>query len=113
MQTKTTLDDLLERLRNLQFELEQEVERLLAEKRAEFRYTLRRGKVVFERSRSTSPAPATHRVVALPAPSAAVLHPVRADYLRHGHSSGRPGSFDNRFPASVFPRLRHSAGVPW
>ena len=50
MQTKTTLDDLLERLRNLQFELEQEVERLLAEKRAEFRYTLRRGKVVFERS---------------------------------------------------------------
>jgi len=36
-------------LRHAQLELEQEFERLLTEKREEFHYTLRRGKVVFER----------------------------------------------------------------
>jgi hypothetical protein len=50
MPTKTTPEDVLERLRHAQLELEQEVERLLAEKRQGFHYTLRRGKVVFERS---------------------------------------------------------------
>ena len=48
MQTKT--DEILERLRVTEQELEQEVDSLLAEKRQQFNYTLRRGKVVFERS---------------------------------------------------------------
>jgi len=49
MQDRTTLDEILERLRRGQQELEQEIDRLLTEKRQEFQYTLRRGKVVFER----------------------------------------------------------------
>jgi hypothetical protein len=49
MQAKT-LEDILERLRIAQLDLEREVERLLSEKREEFHYTLHRGKVVFERS---------------------------------------------------------------
>lgn len=49
MQEKTTLDDILERLRSTQQELEQELDRLLAAKREQFQYSLRRGKVVFER----------------------------------------------------------------
>jgi len=49
MQTKTKLDEILERLRATEQELEQEVDNLLAEKRQQFQYSLRRGKVVFER----------------------------------------------------------------
>jgi len=48
MQAKTTVDEILDRLRRAQQELEQEVDRLLAEKRDKFQYSLRRGKVVFE-----------------------------------------------------------------
>ncbi len=45
---KTLLDELTERLRATQLELDREIDRLLAEKRAQFRYTLHRGKVIFE-----------------------------------------------------------------
>ena len=44
------IDDILNRLHTLQGELETEIDRLLSEKRAQFRYTLRRGRVKFERS---------------------------------------------------------------
>jgi len=50
MQTITKIDEILERLGATQQELEQEVDCLLAEKRQQFNYSLRRGKVVFERS---------------------------------------------------------------
>jgi len=43
------LDDLLERLRATEKELEQEIDRLLEEKREQFHYRLQRGRVVFER----------------------------------------------------------------
>ncbi len=43
------LDDILARLRATQREFDQEFDRLLAEGRQQFQYTLRRGKVVFER----------------------------------------------------------------
>jgi len=49
MQPKTRLDEILERLQTAERELQQEVDRLLAEKREQFHYQLRRGKVVFER----------------------------------------------------------------
>jgi len=49
MQTNTRFDELLDRLRTVQQELEQEVDNLLVEKQKKFKYTLRRGKVVFER----------------------------------------------------------------
>ena len=49
MQTKKKLDEILERLRATQQELEQEIDSLLAEKRLQFQYSLHRGKVVFER----------------------------------------------------------------
>ncbi|VAX11636.1 hypothetical protein MNBD_GAMMA25-2097 [hydrothermal vent metagenome] len=49
MQPKTGLDEILERLQTAERELQQEVDRLLAEKREQFHYQLRRGKVVFER----------------------------------------------------------------
>ncbi len=45
---KTLLDEITERLRATQLELDREIDRLLAEKRAQFRYTLHRGKVIFE-----------------------------------------------------------------
>lgn len=45
----TTLDEILQRLQHTQLELEQELDRLLAEKRQQFKYQLQRGKVVFER----------------------------------------------------------------
>ncbi len=48
MKTTTKLDEILERLRSTQQELEQEIESLLAEKRKKFQYSLRRGKVIFE-----------------------------------------------------------------
>jgi hypothetical protein len=49
MQTKTALDEILERSRATQHELEQEVDRLLSGKREQFQYQLQRGKVVFDR----------------------------------------------------------------
>jgi hypothetical protein len=45
---KTLLDELSERLRAAQFELDREIDRLLREKREQFRYTLKRDKVIFE-----------------------------------------------------------------
>ena len=49
MGKKSKIDDILERMSRVQRELENELERLLVEKRGEFQYTFRRGKVVFER----------------------------------------------------------------
>ncbi len=49
MDNRSTINDILDRLRRVQQELEEELERLLVEKRNEFQYTIRRGKVVFER----------------------------------------------------------------
>lgn len=49
MQSKTTFNEILERLHATQQELEQELDRLLAEQRDKFHYSLRRGRVVFER----------------------------------------------------------------
>lgn len=48
--SKSNLDVLLERLHQLQIELEQEMEQLLAAKREQFRYQLHNGKVKFEQS---------------------------------------------------------------
>lgn len=50
MQNRSRIDDILLRLRRVQQELEDELERLLVEKRGEFQYTIRRGKVVFEKN---------------------------------------------------------------
>ncbi|OQK18060.1 hypothetical protein AU255_09470 [Methyloprofundus sedimenti] len=47
---KTKLDEIIERLRVTQQELEAEIERLLKDRRELFHYNLRRGKVVFERN---------------------------------------------------------------
>jgi len=47
--TNTTLDEILEQLRASQRELDHEFDRLLTEGRERFRYSLERGKVVFER----------------------------------------------------------------
>lgn len=47
--TSTNLDEILARLRATQHELEQELDRLLEEKRAQFRYRLHLGRVVFEK----------------------------------------------------------------
>lgn len=44
----TALDEILQRLHDTQQELEQELDRLLVEKRQQFKYHLQRGKVVFE-----------------------------------------------------------------
>lgn len=43
------LDELIGRLQQLQRELEQDIDQLLAEKRQQFRYSLRKGRVRFER----------------------------------------------------------------
>lgn len=43
----STLDEILERLHQTQRELERELDRILEEKRQQFKYQLRRGKVVF------------------------------------------------------------------
>ena len=48
MQAKTRLDDILERVRSAERELEQELDRMLDEKSRELQYSLRRGKVVFD-----------------------------------------------------------------
>ncbi|MCW8882548.1 MAG: hypothetical protein OQK92_09535 [Sedimenticola sp.] len=45
---KTTLDEILSRLQQMQLELEEEIDRLLQEKRQQFHYTLKQGKVRFE-----------------------------------------------------------------
>lgn len=47
---KPKLDEVLERLRLTQKELEAEIDRLLQDRREHFHYNLRRGKVVFERN---------------------------------------------------------------
>jgi hypothetical protein len=39
------LDDILKRLNTLQAELEEEIERILVEKRKSFRYTIEKGKI--------------------------------------------------------------------
>lgn len=44
----STIDELLERLHNLEAELEQEIDALLQEKRKQFQYTLEQGRVRFE-----------------------------------------------------------------
>jgi hypothetical protein len=44
------LDEILQRLHQAQNDLEQELDRLLDEKRQKFQYQLRRGRVVFEKS---------------------------------------------------------------
>lgn len=49
MNNHSTIDEILTRWRSVQQELEQELDRLLAEKRSEFQYSVRRGKVVFDR----------------------------------------------------------------
>lgn len=49
MKDLSKLNEILSRLRNTERELEVELDRLLEQKREEFHYTLRRGKVVFER----------------------------------------------------------------
>jgi len=50
---KSTLDDVLERLHALQAEVEEEIDRLLDEKRKLFQYTLEQGKVRFEQGIKT------------------------------------------------------------
>ncbi len=50
MQTNTKIDEILDRLQKAQQELEQELDRLLIEKREQFNYRLQRGKVIFEQS---------------------------------------------------------------
>lgn len=50
MNAQGKLDELLGRLRQAREELELEIERLLEGKRAQFKYTLQRGKVVFDRN---------------------------------------------------------------
>ncbi len=49
MSTKKTLEELLSRVKAAQQELEQEFDRLLDEKRREFQYQIKRGRVIFER----------------------------------------------------------------
>ncbi len=46
---RMNLDEILSRLQQLQGELEQEIDQLLAQKRKQFHYTLRKGRVRFER----------------------------------------------------------------
>lgn len=49
MNDRPTIELLLERMRSVQQDLEREFDRLLEEKRAQFQYSIRRGKVVFEK----------------------------------------------------------------
>jgi len=46
---KSAMEDIRDRLHATQHEMEHEIERLLEEQRERFQYTIRRGKVVFER----------------------------------------------------------------
>ncbi len=50
MANSTRLDEILQRLHQTEAELQQEIDRLLEEKRQQFHYQLRRGKVVFEKN---------------------------------------------------------------
>jgi hypothetical protein len=50
MSNMTRLDEILGRLKSVQQEFEQEVDRLLAEKRQQFSYKLHRGRIIFERN---------------------------------------------------------------
>lgn len=50
MTSRAKLDEILERLKAVQGEFEQEVDRLLEEKRHQFSYTLHRGRVIFKRN---------------------------------------------------------------
>ncbi len=45
---RSRLEDILGRIHELENQLEQEFEQLLAEKRARFRYTLKKGRVIFD-----------------------------------------------------------------
>lgn len=45
---RAQLEEILERIQELQAQLEQEFERLLAEKRSQFQYTLKKGRVIFD-----------------------------------------------------------------
>ena len=49
MKDGTTLEELVTRARKAQQELEQELDRLLKEKRSKFQYQIRRGRIIFER----------------------------------------------------------------
>jgi len=51
--TNSTLDEVLERLHALQAEVEEEIDRLLDEKRELFKYTLEQGKVRFDQGMKT------------------------------------------------------------
>lgn len=50
MRRSTAIDEILQRLQQTQQELERELDRLLEEKREQFQYQLRRGRVVFAQS---------------------------------------------------------------
>lgn len=50
MNSQNRLDELLTRLRDTRDEIEREIERLLEGKRQKFRYQLKRGRVVFDRT---------------------------------------------------------------
>ncbi len=45
---RSRLEEILDRIHGLENQLEQEFEQLLAEKRAQFRYTLKKGRVIFD-----------------------------------------------------------------
>lgn len=51
--SSSTIDDIIERLHQLQAELEKEIDQLLFEKQQQFKYTLKRGKVRFEKGMRT------------------------------------------------------------
>lgn len=46
--SRSKLEEILARIHGLETQLEQEFDRLLAEKRAQFKYTLRKGRVIFD-----------------------------------------------------------------
>ncbi len=50
MTSRTRLDEILERLKSVQHEFEQEVDRLLDKKRQQFSYKLHRGRVIFKQN---------------------------------------------------------------
>jgi len=50
MASKNTLDDILRRLKATEWELQQEIDRVLEQKRQQFHYHLQRGRVVFEKN---------------------------------------------------------------
>lgn len=50
MKNKSKLEELVERLRKAESELAEELERVVDEKRKQFHYTLRRGRIVFEKN---------------------------------------------------------------